>query len=98
LETRKRVGWGRVPNSPDEAISSTSNLFLKEFLAFVKPFDSTLEDDNSENYYMEREWRKFGNLELRPGYVRKIVVAADYVDRLKTDFPEYQKNVCECPA
>ena len=46
---------------------------------------------------MEREWRKFQNLELRPGFVQKIVVGPDYVNRLKKDFPEYKDIVYECP-
>ena len=90
---------GKVPDSPEYAINAVSSVLLKDFLAFLKPFDSTLGDEHHENYYTEREWRRFGNLELkRPEWVQKIVVAADYVDRLKADFPEYEDRVCKCPA
>jgi len=39
LDSRLKVSVGNVPTTPEYAISATSNVLLKEFLAFIKPFD-----------------------------------------------------------
>jgi hypothetical protein len=98
LDSQPVLGHGRIISTPDEAITATRNRFAIDILAFLKPFDTTLADDHLENFYMEREWRKFGNFQLRTDCVQRIVVAREYVDRSKTDLPEYADMVCACPA
>ena len=41
--------------------------FVQHFLAYIKPFNSELADNDPNNFYSEREWRKFGNLLFQPG-------------------------------
>lgn len=87
---------GEPPESPQRAISAMSRIFGKEFVAFIKAFNCTLSTDYPENYYMEREWRKYQDLRFEPQDVRKIVVNKSYVDRLKRDRSIYADKVIEC--
>ena len=57
-----------------------------QFLAFVKPFNATLALEDPENYYMEREWRRFGNLKLQQNCLRRVVVQPDFMRRQKEIF------------
>jgi Putative abortive phage resistance protein AbiGi, antitoxin len=99
--TVKDIYVGAEPTTPEAAIEATWRIFGKEFLAFIKPFDSTLPSDHPQNYYMEREWRKFGNLKLRPDdistIVSTIVVHADFLQKAKTDLPEYRNIIHALP-
>jgi hypothetical protein len=79
--------------SPAEAIARMDAVFEKDVLAFIKPFDSDLADDNVRNFYMEREWRKFGNLRFSDGNVSSVAVASGWEDRLKSDMPAYAARV-----
>ncbi|HVG28870.1 MAG TPA: abortive infection system antitoxin AbiGi family protein [Pyrinomonadaceae bacterium] len=91
--TRTRT-LGIQPNSSESAIAAVDDLFTQHFLAFIKPFDSELPDDHPDNYYLEREWRKYGNLRFQPHQVRRVLVAKEYVDRFKNDRPAYS-NIIE---
>ena len=70
-------------------LSALDNVLLQNFLAFIKPFDADLPDDHLENYYLEREWRKFGNLIFKPKDVSRVVVACGFEHRLQADAPAY---------
>jgi hypothetical protein len=75
------------------AIHGMWNIFVKDFLAFIKPFDSSLENYHTDNFYMEREWRKFGNLCFEADHVRTIVVANGYKQQLEDKFPVYRGKI-----
>ena len=79
---------GEQASTPEGAIAALDNFLLMEFFAFLKPFDTDLPDDSADNYYLEREWRKRGNLQFTPGDVMRVVVAAGFEDRLRTDAPD----------
>ena len=65
-------------------------MLLQNFLAFIKPFDADLPDDHPESYYLEREWRKLGNLTFKPERVSRVVVARGFENRLKADAPDFR--------
>lgn len=67
--------------------------FVQHFLAYIKPFNSELADDDPNNFYSEREWRKFGNLLFQPPEVIRVLAAPDYVKRLKRERPAYADRV-----
>ncbi len=87
------------PNTPgvsaEQAIGGMFSMFAKDFLAFVKVFDCTLGDDHPENYYMEREWRKYQYLRFEAGQVGTIIVAPGFGDRARVEFPQYAKKIIE---
>lgn len=81
--------------STKQAIEDMYSMFAKDFLAFVKPFDCSLSDDHPENYYMEREWRKYQYLRFEPDYVHTVIVAPKFGDRARLDFPMYAEKITE---
>lgn len=87
--------FGSRPATKDEAIQGILRAFTKDFLAFIKPFNSQLHEEDADNFYMEREWRKHGNLKFGPENVRKVVVARGFQVRLENDFPQYRGKVVE---
>ena len=42
--------------------------FIQHLLAYIKFFDDTLHLEDPDNFCMEREWRRFGNLTHRNGF------------------------------
>jgi hypothetical protein len=79
--TRSRVA-GSPATSPEEAVDLAESLIRRDFLAFLKVFNVDLPDDHPENYYMEREWRKFGHMNLAMS-LRCVVAPQEYHDRLR---------------
>jgi hypothetical protein len=77
------------PKTPEATLAALDNVLVEHFLAFIKPFDADLPDDHPENYYLEREWRKFGNLIFKPEDVSRVVLASGFEDRLQVDAPGY---------
>jgi hypothetical protein len=96
---RPKGGGPRDNSAPtyEETIAELSTVLTKDVLPFVKPFPLVSEDDPS-NYYMEREWRMYGNLEFEPEWVRTIVVGSGYADKVRVDFPQYADRIYEMPA
>jgi len=80
---------GDPPATPEATLLALDTVLLQNFLAFIKPFDADLPDDHPDNYYLEREWRKFGNLIFKPKDVSRVVVACGFENRLRADAPGY---------
>jgi hypothetical protein len=47
---------------------------LKYFLCFLKFWDSTKDDEDIHNFYMEREWRIYGGLNFDIDDVQRIII------------------------
>lgn len=75
-ESRVRTA-GALAVDAQDAVDEASGLIARDFQAFLKFWDVDLPDDHPENFYLEREWRKFGNLGLAP-CLREIVAPAEY--------------------
>lgn len=77
----------RVVGAPaidvDDAMWEASGLIKREYLAFVKFWDVDLPNDHDENFYLEREWRKFGDLPLA-SCLREVIAPPEYHDELKS--------------
>lgn len=86
---------GKIPSTAESAISGVHSMVLKDFLAFIKPFNSELPRNHPNNFYMEREWRKYGNMKFEPAQVSRLVVAQGYEERAKLDYPAYQGRIFE---
>lgn len=90
-ETTAKI-WGASPASGKEAALEAADLLTRDVMAFLKFYDVELPDDHPENYYMEREWRKYGALPLELP-LRQIVVPAEYSDRVADRFPHLAAKV-----
>jgi len=86
---------GAMPANEADAIDLMSSVFAKDFLAYIKPFKSHLAADHPKNYYMEREWRKYGNMKFNAVDVAKVIVAEGYSSRLERDCSDYRGKVVE---
>ena len=83
------------PENRNDAVRALLTNFEKELLAFIKPFNSELDESHPENFYMEREWRKLGNIIFDLRDVRIIVVAEGYKERLERQYPDCADLICE---
>ncbi|MCH8999278.1 MAG: hypothetical protein IID48_13605 [Proteobacteria bacterium] len=84
---------GSEPTDYSQAVKWFQSVFQLHILSFIKPFNSNLPEEHSDNYYMEREWRKFGNLRFKPDNVEIVIVDDAYVNRFKKDQPKYAGRV-----
>ncbi|HKR60380.1 MAG TPA: abortive infection system antitoxin AbiGi family protein [Pyrinomonadaceae bacterium] len=84
---------GTKPTRSENAIREIDDIITKDFLAFLKPFNSELSDDDPGNYYLEREWRMFGCLRFRPNDVAHLLIKRGYDDQLIKDFPDYAEKL-----
>ncbi|MCA1788822.1 MAG: hypothetical protein LC667_02885 [Thioalkalivibrio sp.] len=91
IPTSRRCG--NEPSSSEEALAALGAIYFREFLAYLKPFNSELPRSNLSNFYMEREWRMLGNFKFEPDQVLRIVTAPGYVERLELEFPAYRGKV-----
>jgi hypothetical protein len=92
-EDSRSRSLGAKPASHKDAVMAMDDVFTHHYLAFIKPFNSDLPDDHPNNYYFEREWRKLGNLPFQTGEIVRVLVARDYVDRLKDERPAYSSMI-----
>lgn len=96
-ETSFEAGTGNAPKDKAEALNFIGS-FLRNTIAFMKPFNADLAADHPDNYYMEREWRKLGYLTFCENDVGKLIVFEGYKERLVAEFPQYAAIVEEVSA
>ena len=80
----------RVVTREIDTLNALRRVLEKDILAFIKPFNSERAAAERENYYMEREWRKYGNLLFDFDKVTRVWVAEGFADRLRYDLPAYE--------
>lgn len=90
-------GLGKFPTSADEAAWLIATTLGKKVLSLLKQFDVGLADDDPQNYYMGREWRMFGDFDLKDP-LKEIVVGQGYGEELKKKFPEYSEILVDIPS
>ena len=88
----------RTPTTPHEAIEHLDRTLALEVFAFVKPYDSLLDQADPHYYYSEREWRKSGNMRFDPTDVTRVVVRPEFVTRARQDFPELSSRIFASPS
>ncbi len=88
---------GEKPKTQNDAIKAMDDAFTQQFLAFIKPFNSELPDNDPNNFYLEREWRRFANLRFQPSDFSHILSERTYVDRLKSERPMYANKILPAP-
>lgn len=97
-EGSRSRSMGVKPTNPKEAALAMDDMFTQQVLAFIKPFNSELQDDHPDNFYLEREWRRFGNLNFKPKDVAHVIVHPNYIERLKTERTIYSNKIMPAPA
>jgi len=78
---------GRLHDLVDSADTREAidlNVFLShQLLGYLKPFGSRNADDNSDNYYMEREWRIIGGVRFAIEDVCRIIIPRSHAQPLR---------------
>lgn len=83
---------------PEHALMSCiEGAFSKDFLAFVKAYDYTLPKEHADCFYMEREWRRIGNVMFTEESLKEVVVPRVYKRRLLDQMPWLDGRVIELP-
>jgi hypothetical protein len=78
---------GKVEAIP--GLKAFSHFLFFHLLGFVKGFDSNLQEDDPNNYYMEREWRVLGNMPFARKDVQRVIFPRAYAERFRQDVPDY---------
>lgn len=73
-----------------EPLHTQRRFLLEDVYPFVKLFDSTKDDDDPDNYYMEREWRVVGSVEFAIDDVQNIILPPEFEASFRAKFPEYR--------
>ena len=68
------------------------NLLLWYVFGHVKVFDSTMPQDDSENYYMEREWRLIGSMTFHLPDVARVILPTAYESCFRKEFPNFTRD------
>lgn len=89
LEQSRTVG--SPARNEQEAADLASSLITRDVQAFLKFWDVDLPEDHPENFYMEREWRKFGNLALA-SCLQEIIAPQQYHDTLRAILDELRRG------
>lgn len=84
---------GHIPKTSEEAVRALNSILGLDFISFIKPVDQRLSEDDKNNFYMEREWRKYGNQKFEPQDVISIVVARRFESRISEEMPEYATRI-----
>lgn len=69
------------------------NFLIFQVFGFLKFFDAASPDTDPQNFYMEREWRVLGRVAFGLDDVWRIVLPADYSEKLRLDLPNYRGQV-----
>ena len=83
------------PEVPKELndLREFSNFLILHFFSYLKFFDPAKDDEDDENYYMEREWRVVGNVQFQLQDVTRVLLPQQYGPRLRNDVPGYTGQV-----
>jgi hypothetical protein len=83
----------------DKIVKDLRNLIFYQvaveafLLGYIKFFDSSLPEDDPNNYYMEREWRVTGKVRFKPTEVAKVVVPSTCADAARRELSEIADRV-----
>ena len=69
------------------------NSFIIEVFSYVKFFDASLNDNDPNNYYMEREWRVIGDINFNTSEVFRVILPTKYAQQLKLDVPDFKGQI-----
>lgn len=94
---KRSVTLAKPPETVLEALEKAENTLALRVLAFVKPYESMLDESDPDYRYSEREWRKLGNLLFEPTDVVRIVVERPFLERAKEELPNFVGQLCSAP-
>jgi hypothetical protein len=82
-----------LPHGVTHDATLAHQFLLINVFAFVKAFRGDSADEDPENYYMEREWRRYGDLDFTLNDVCRVYLPRHFAKRLRVDIPDYYGQV-----
>jgi len=77
----------------NELFLEIDQFLMKDLFAYLKPFDSSKNDADEDNYYLEREWRIIGNLPFSQSNITRILIPEKYGRMLREYLPDYTGQI-----
>lgn len=95
LDTVKENGVYSLDDlkDPERIWKTETSEFIRILLSCLKGFNSSLPEDDPDNYYMEREWRMLHNLNFSLSDINRVILPFDYCERFKLDVPKYKGEI-----
>ena len=93
---KKRCPPDRRSPGPEPDSREIDDLFgflIYHFFSFVKFYQEGLPPDDEKNYYMEREWRVFGNLDFSLTDVRRVIFPQRFASSFREQVPDYYGEI-----
>lgn len=76
-----------------QEMSDQFHFIVDSILSYTVFFDHEKNEDDPDNYYMEREWRILGDVSFNISDIQTIVMPHIYSERFKNDIPDYKGRV-----
>lgn len=70
-------------------IAEWSTYITEYVLSYCVPFSAGLDDAHEDHFYMEREWRVFGDVQFAVDDVERIMIPRSFGKRIKDDLPGF---------
>lgn len=64
--------------------------FDYSIFCYIQCFDHTLNDEDANNYYFEREWRVVGDVDFTLDDVKRVFIPESYEVKIRQEFPNYK--------
>jgi Putative abortive phage resistance protein AbiGi, antitoxin len=92
---RKAAKAASITGRPadDIRLQKLEQFFAFRLISHMKFFDETLDDEDPENFYMEREWRVVGNVKFELNDVRRVIIPEAYASRFRQAIPQFVGQV-----
>jgi len=94
---RKAQILGKPGHIDPSKLDRIENLLLWYVFGHLKFFDITLPKDHPQNFYMEREWRKLGNIDFKLADVKRVILPCGYEARFRSTFKYTGTITRVCP-
>ncbi|MCB2291887.1 hypothetical protein LGK97_19500 [Clostridium sp. CS001] len=83
---------GRQREELNEIINM--RFFIDQYLmSYLKFFDSSKDDEDIDNYYMEREWRSLMKIDFKLNDIYRLILPSKYLNKFMLEFPKYKGHV-----
>jgi hypothetical protein len=69
------------------------HFFNFQIFSFIKFFEDNKEDDDPDNYYMEREWRGLERIEFKIQDITRVILPSSFIKRFFQDIPDYNSHI-----
>lgn len=93
VKENPRDGGGDELGKPGVQVKEMFEFLVYHFFSFVKFYDEGLPPDDDRNYYMEREWRVFGNLDFGLEDVRRVIFPKRFARSFREQVPDYYGEI-----